>query len=146
MSGNTKINGRRAYRVLAERALGRVLKPEEVIHHVDEDRDNNANNNLVICPNHKYHMLLHRRAKALEVTGDVNSRQCYLCKEWDDPTNMTEILQKSRNSEFYYHKGCAMANYNKKKAEINPRRNLLRRIDRTENTVNLTVDKLLESL
>ena len=54
------------HRVIAEKVLGRKLKSTEEVHHVDEDRFNNKNNNFVICENHDYHMLLHERLKELK--------------------------------------------------------------------------------
>ena len=60
------IDGRRTYEhiLVAERALGRRLPKGAVVHHVNENRSDNAPTNLVICPNEAYHRLLHRRMKA----------------------------------------------------------------------------------
>lgn len=46
------------YRLIAERVLGRKLKNGEVVHHIDGNRNNNANNNLLIC-DETYHKRLH---------------------------------------------------------------------------------------
>lgn len=51
--------------LVAERALGRLLRGSEEVHHVDRNRANNDPGNLVICPDRAYHMLLHRRERAL---------------------------------------------------------------------------------
>lgn len=54
--------------VMAEKALGRPLPPGAEVHHMDRDRTNNNTKspwNLVICPDHAYHLLLHRRARML---------------------------------------------------------------------------------
>ena len=73
---------------VAEKALGKSLPLGAVVHHADENRKNNANNNLVICQNHAYHKLLHRRMRALRGCGNPNWAKCKFCKEWDDPKNL----------------------------------------------------------
>lgn len=50
------------HRKIAERVLGRPLRREEDVHHVNFDGGNNANTNLVICT-HTYHMELHARMR-----------------------------------------------------------------------------------
>lgn len=50
-----------AHRTKAAKALGRPLPPGSEVHHANRDKlDNNAGN-LVICPDHAYHALLHAR-------------------------------------------------------------------------------------
>ncbi|WP_220816177.1 HNH endonuclease signature motif containing protein [Pseudomonas paralcaligenes] len=56
--------------LLAEQALGRKLHqiapghPEnEVVHHIDGDKQNNSPANLLICT-HRYHIELHHRLEA----------------------------------------------------------------------------------
>lgn len=49
--------------LIAERALGRKLKRKERVHHIDCDRANNRNDNLLICT-HDYHLALHARMRA----------------------------------------------------------------------------------
>lgn len=54
--------------LMAEKALGKPLPPGAEVHHVDRDKSNNNTKtkwNLVVCPDHSYHALLHRRAVAL---------------------------------------------------------------------------------
>jgi hypothetical protein len=38
----------RTHRYLMEKKLGRKLKPDELVHHIDENKNNNAIDNLVI--------------------------------------------------------------------------------------------------
>jgi hypothetical protein len=71
-----------------EKAIGHFLPPEAEVHHIDENPSNNRNNNLVVCPTHEYHMLLHRRLNALRACGNADYRQCMRCKKHDDPQIM----------------------------------------------------------
>lgn len=73
---------------IAEKALGKPLPHGARVHHADENKANNKNSNLVICPNHTYHMLIHQRLRAYRATGNPNLRKCVLCQKWDDPSNL----------------------------------------------------------
>ena len=54
--GNGKM--RLEHIVTAQKALGRELKPNEVVHHIDCNPGNNKKSNLLIC-DRKYHTWLH---------------------------------------------------------------------------------------
>jgi hypothetical protein len=85
---------------LCELAIGRKLKGAEEVHHVNEVRSDNTSTNLVVCPNHRYHELLHLRTKALVACGNAGYRICKFCGQYDDPSRMY------LNHHVYYHREC----------------------------------------
>lgn len=101
--------GKRKHVLIAQKALGKELPITAVVHHIDGDRGNNTNTNLLICPNEAYHNLIHLRSEALEKCGNADWRRCKFCKEFDDPIMMAEWC-KPRPNPGYYHRKCH-ANY-----------------------------------
>ena len=63
--------GRLEHDVLMEARLGRRLKPDEEVHHIDTNRRNNADNNLALLTK-SGHMRLHRREDKL--SGKIRER------------------------------------------------------------------------
>lgn len=53
-----------AHRLAGERKAGRKLGPNEIVHHKDEDKENNADQNLDVAPRGK-HTAAHNRARPL---------------------------------------------------------------------------------
>ena len=79
--------------LIAENALGKFLPLGVVVHHYTPEQ-------LVICQDQAYHMLLHRCQRAYEACGHANWRKCWICKQWDDPVKLN-ISRKDT-----YHKDC----------------------------------------
>ena len=95
--------------VIAENALGRCLPENAEVHHIDSNRRNNTHENLVICPNHSYHMLLHRRTKALDGCGNASWLRCGICKEWSPPDEMKALVRNHHRGGSYlqtWHTAC----------------------------------------
>lgn len=92
---------------VAENALGRTLPSSVQVHHVDGDKSNNKNSNLVICPNQAYHNLLHLRTDAINNGAPAYFRKCPYCKLYDDPENMLNIqVDEYRPSGTCIHREC----------------------------------------
>lgn len=102
------VAGRRTYEhiLVAEKALGKRLPKGAEVHHVNEIRTDNRPENLVICPGAGYHRLLHRRMEARDACGNPNWVKCSVCKQYDDPVNLSNRkqhpeCQKARDRKRY---------------------------------------------
>ena len=90
------VNGQiREHTLLAEVALGKPLPEGAVVHHHTKDQ-------LVICQDQAYHLLLHQRQRAYKACGHANWRKCTYCKQYSDPKDLTIC----KNSGPIYHKEC----------------------------------------
>jgi hypothetical protein len=66
--------------LVVERALGHALRPPALVHHVNRDRTDNRNANLVLCPDDAYHLELHRKLRVLRAGGNPwTDRVCSEC-------------------------------------------------------------------
>ena len=81
--------------IKAEIALGKPLPEVAVIHHHTKDE-------LVICEDQAYHILLHLRTKALAECGHASWRKCSLCGQYDSIENL--YVPPRRGSA--YHRNC----------------------------------------
>ncbi len=61
------------HRLVAERKLGRRLRPDEEVHHVNKIKDDNRPENIAVMPSRLAHFQHHRRReKGLRVHGEPN--------------------------------------------------------------------------
>lgn len=114
-----RINGeRKLYHVLiAERAMGKALPVGAEVHHINEKRSDNRPDNLVICPDRDYHMMLHARQRASDSCGNANWKRCGYCKNYDEPSMMTGRSSRGEPMKIFYHKSCA-AKYARERKRI----------------------------
>lgn len=84
----------RQHVILAELALGKPLPAQAEVHHVDGNKHNNSNTNLVICEDHSYHGLLHRRARIVRAGGNPNTDA--VCGRCRAPFPLTNFYIKTK--------------------------------------------------
>jgi hypothetical protein len=89
--------------LLAEKALGRPLPFGAKVHHLNGSKDCGP---IVVCENQSYHMLLHRREKALRECGHANWRKCVYCKNYDDTASLFVAPPDKDNYQMPYHRSC----------------------------------------
>jgi hypothetical protein len=66
--------------LVAEKALGKYLPPQAVVHHFNKIRNDNSKGNLIICENNAYHRIIHARQNRIALldtlAGNARSRRC----------------------------------------------------------------------
>lgn len=97
--------------LVAGKALGKTLPNGSVVHHVNENKLDNRNENLVICPNRAYHLLIHQRMRALESCGHADWRKCNYCHQYDAIENL--VIKKHGG---VYHRKCNAENESRRRA------------------------------
>jgi len=66
-----KYYGELAHRVIAERKLGRKLRQNEVVHHIDGNRRNNEPINLMVFSSSADHMIYHAQIRKFFESGET---------------------------------------------------------------------------
>lgn len=82
--------------LMAEKALGKSLPPKAVVHHHTPEQ-------LIVCQDQTYHMLLHQRERALADCGHADWRKCKRCHTYDDPNNLRRDGVHSACDNEYQH-------------------------------------------
>ena len=84
------VNGKRKLEHvhIVETVIGKALPKGAVVHHVNSVRNDNRTENLVVCPSHEYHRMIHKREAAFDASGHADWLKCRHCGEYDAPENM----------------------------------------------------------
>lgn len=91
--------------LVVELAMGKELRRDAEIHHVNGNRGDNQNSNLVVCDSHSYHGLLHARQRALDACGHASWRRCSYCATYDDIARLVPHSTLQHLGTFC-HKAC----------------------------------------
>lgn len=62
------------HRLVVEEKISRYLTPEEKIHHIDFNKQNNSIKNLMLFKNQKEHMKFHLKIKQFGFTNPVKTQ------------------------------------------------------------------------
>jgi len=90
--------------LIAEKALGKPLPPKAVVHHHTPEE-------IAVCQDQGYHLLLHQRKRALEACGHAAWRKCPYCKKYDVPEN---LIPMGHNG--FVHRECRI-NYHRQRRQ-----------------------------
>lgn len=108
------------HRRIAAKALGRPLPKGVEVHHHDNNGRNNGNGNLVICQDHDYHFLLHKRQRILQRGGNPNTDSwCSVCKTVQPIENFYTRKSGSRKGRLTTMcVGCCNRRYDRNTADL----------------------------
>lgn len=109
------------HRFIAREVVGKPLSKKIEVHHLDGNPSNNTHGNLVICQDHRYHMLLHNRAKCLRAGQPMDYRRCSKCNSWFHESHYYQksgqyILATCRKCLVEYTRGWVNRNPERAKA------------------------------
>jgi hypothetical protein len=90
-----------AHVLVVEKVLGHELPQGSVVHHINRNPSDNRPENLVVCQDQAYHLLLHQRQRALEKCGNAEWRPCGLCGKHEAPENLSSLKPGS-----IHHAAC----------------------------------------
>lgn len=91
------------HRLVMENLIGRYLDPEEIVHHIDENKSNNHPNNLWLFDNRSDHTRFHNRLRA----NSKKSNYVYLAgniSQDPDTYKWREDIERLLKEERLYHK------------------------------------------
>lgn len=118
LAGSSRENTRE-HVVVAERAFGKALPTKVVVHHFNDNRSDNRNDNLVICQDQSYHMLLHALRRVQLAGGrPFLDRICSTCRAVKSLTEFSPRSVVDKSARGHNCKPCAAGLQLKRKAEM----------------------------
>jgi len=78
---NAKKNYMREHRLVVEKKIGRYLNKEEVVHHINEIKDDNRIENLMLFKNDREHMKFHTKIRQFGMTNPVRRK---IKQRWEE--------------------------------------------------------------
>lgn len=109
------VNGKRKMEHvhIVEQVLGKPLPKGAVVHHINSIKTDNRKENLLVCPDHVYHRLIHKRESAYDASGKPHWLKCRHCGKYDNPANMY-VSNSGRTGR---HRACLNEYQNKRRVE-----------------------------
>ena len=92
--------------LVVEAAMGMYLPDGAVVHHIDENRQNNAPQNLQLCASQAEHHEIHVKLRAFKACGHEDWIKCPYCGKYDAPENMYVYAKKP---SIHFHRACSNA-------------------------------------
>lgn len=78
----------REHRLVMEKRLGRYLTPEEVVHHIDFNKQNNNIDNLMLFETRKSHSSFHLKIRQFGMTNPIKRQ---IANRWEDINNQKSL-------------------------------------------------------
>lgn len=90
--------------LVVEKRIGRYLKPQERVHHINGIKNDNRDENLLFLPNESSHQKIHNpKGRVIKTNKIFSEKPCRVCKK---------IFKPSRKRQFYCFVRCRQRYWN----------------------------------